>query len=86
MTKGAHNPHQDNDGFIVAMAPDYARRQLRISAVLVGLIAALSIFVAITGAVKPRPAEPAFVKMTIQAPGVLQVKQAGAAPSGQSGG
>lgn len=86
MTKSAQYSHQDNDGFIVAMAPDFARRQLRISAVLVALIAALSIFVAITGAVRPLPAEPVFVKMTIQAPGMLQVKQAGGVPAGQTGG
>jgi len=86
MTKPAHQAQHDNDGFIVAMAPDFARRQLRISAVLVALIAALSVFVAVTGAVKPQPTEPAFVKMTIQAPGMLQMKQAGGAPSANTGG
>ncbi len=68
----------DSDsGFVHAMAPDMARRQLTVSAALVALLGAATIFVAASGQFKPRYVEPANVKLTIQAPGSLQIQHAG---------
>ena len=67
---------REESGFIQAIAPDVARRQLKISAALVAALAIATIFVASLGQMQPRYAEPATVKLTVQAPGVMQVQQA----------
>lgn len=67
---------QEDSGFIQAIAPDAARRQLKISAALVAALAVATIFVASLGQMQPRYAEPALVKLTVQSPGVMQVQQA----------
>lgn len=66
---------QSNE-FIRGMAPQVARRQFTISA---GILAAFAIaLITVTGAspIQPRYAEPAQVKLTVQAPGSLDMQRA----------
>ena len=77
---------REESGFVQAISPDMARRQLKISAALVAALAIATIFVASLAQVQPRYAEPAHVKLTIQAPGVMQVQQATSKPKVQPGG
>lgn len=90
MSTSARNAFRDasetESGFVQAMAPELAQRQFRISAVLVALIAAITLVVAFSGQLKPRYVEPAVVKLTIQAPGSIQVHQAHIKPLSQRGG
>ena len=67
---------REDSGFVQAISPDVARRQFRISAALVGALAVATIAVATMSQVQPRYAEPASVKLVVQAPGVMQVQQA----------
>ena len=59
----------EESGFVLAISPDMARRQLKISAALVAALAMATVLVASLGRVEPRYAEPATVKLTVQAPG-----------------
>jgi len=67
---------REESGFVQAISPDAARRQFKISATLVAALAVATVFVAALGQVQPRYSEPATVKLTVQAPGVMQVQQA----------
>lgn len=77
---------REESGFIQAISPDVARRQLKLSAALVAALAVATVFVASLGNFQPRYAEPATVKLTVQAPGVMQVQQANSKFRVQPGG
>ncbi len=76
----------NGNGFVRSMSPEMARRQLQVSSVLVGLFAAATLLVVALVPSQPRYAEPASVKLVIQAPGVMKVQQAASKPRIQPGG
>jgi hypothetical protein len=76
----------EDSGFVQAISPDMARRQLKLSAALVGALAVATALIATLGQFQPRYGEPAVVKLTVQAPGSLQTQQANTKISVQPGG
>lgn len=66
----------DGQGFVHAVTPHAARRQLRVSLALAGVIALATIAVAASTTIQPRHTQQASVKLTVEAPGSLHVQQA----------
>lgn len=66
----------ESSGFIVAMAPAVARRQLKISIAVLSAFIAASLLVLATGALQAPSQKPASVKLTIQLPSTISMHQA----------
>lgn len=66
----------ESNGFIVAMAPSTARRQLNISLAIAAAFIAGTILALATGQFQQRIEKPSNVKLTIQLPGTLATQQA----------
>lgn len=77
---------REESGFVYAISPETARRQLKISGAIAAALAIGAIAIGSLGHIQPRHREPAIVKLTVQAPGVLQVQQAGAKSTIRPGG
>ncbi len=86
MSTQNHIETREESGFVQAISPDMARRQLKLSAALVGALLVATALVATLGQIQPRYADPAVVKLTVQAPGSLQIQQATTKVSVQPGG
>lgn len=78
--------NRDDSGFVQAIAPDVARRQLKLSITLIATLTLATGLLATLGQLQPRHSDPAIVKLTVQAPGSLQVQQARTKSSVQPGG
>ena len=65
-----------SNGFIVAMPPQAARRQLQVSIVVAAAFIVATVLVLATGIATPRVERPATVKLTIELPGAAKIHHA----------
>ena len=80
MNSGTGKSDQNTNGFMVAMSPSAAARQLRISLAVAMAFAAATIVTMVIGHIQPRITGPASlpsanVKLTIQMPGIVKMHQ-----------
>ncbi|MGE3645881.1 MAG: hypothetical protein AB7F96_18705 [Beijerinckiaceae bacterium] len=69
------------NGFFAEMSPVAARKQLRVSLAVAAVLSIATAVAALSGGLSRPHERQAAVKLTIEQPGKIQVRQAGIAPA-----